>query len=190
MWVAIEYCSGQSLSRVQLCWTVLHGLQHTRLPYPSPTPGACSTHVHLFGDAIQPSHSLSSPSPPVFNRSQHQGLIQWVIFSYQWPRYWSFNFSISLSNEYSGLISFTVDRVDLPAVQETQKSSPTLHFKSINSSVLSFLYSPTLISTHDYRKKHSFEYVEFVSKVMFLLFNKLYGLVIAFLPRSKCLLIS
>ena len=88
------------------------------------------------------------------------------------------------------MISFTIDSVVLLAVQGTQKSSPTPRFKSINSSALSFLYSPALISIHDYRKNHSFEYMEFVGKVMFLLFNTLYGLVIAFLPRSKGLLIS
>jgi len=88
------------------------------------------------------------------------------------------------------LISFTIDSVVLLAVQGTQKSSPTPLFKSINSSALSFLYSPALTSIHDYRKNHSFEYMEFVGKVMFLLFNTLYGLVIAFLPRSKGLLIS
>ena len=60
-----------------------HGLQHTRLPCPSPTPGACRTHVHQVSDAIQPSHPLSSPSPPTFNLSQHQGLFQRVSSSHQ-----------------------------------------------------------------------------------------------------------
>ena len=55
-----------------------HGLQHARLPCPSPTPGVAQTHVHWVSDAIQPSHPLSSPSPPAFNLSQHQGLFQWV----------------------------------------------------------------------------------------------------------------
>ena len=62
------------------------------------------------------------------------------VFQIRWPKYWSFSFSISPSNEYSGLISFRMDWLDLLAVQETLKSSPTLQFKSINSSVLSFLY--------------------------------------------------
>ena len=76
----------------------------------------------------------------------------------RWPKYWSFNFSISSSNEYSGLISFRMDWLDLLAVQETlQESSPTQQFKSINSSVLSFLYSPTLPSIHNYCKTHSFD---------------------------------
>ena len=75
----------------------------------------------------------------------------------RWPKYWSFNFSISPSNEYSGLISFTMDWLDLLAVQGTLKSSPTPQFKSINSSVLCFLYSPTLTSIHDHWKNHSLD---------------------------------
>ena len=69
------------------------------------------------------------------------------------PKYWSFSFSISLSNGYWRLISFRVDWLDLLAVQRTLESSPTPHFKSINSSALSFLYSPTLTSIHDYWEK-------------------------------------
>ena len=75
----------------------------------------------------------------------------------RWPKYWSFSFSISLSNEYSGLISFRIDWLDLLAVQGTLKSSPTPYCKSINSSALSFLYGPTLTSIHDYWKNHSFD---------------------------------
>ena len=71
----------------------------------------------------------------------------------RWPKYWSFSFNISPSNEYSGLISFRMDWLDLLAVQGTQESSPTPQLKSINSSVLSFLYSPTLTSIHDKWKK-------------------------------------
>ena len=72
----------------------------------------------------------------------------------RWPKYWSFSFNISPSN--SGPISFRMDWLDLLAVQGTQESSPTLQFKSINSSVISFLYGPTLTSIHDYWKNHSF----------------------------------
>ena len=71
------------------------------------------------------------------------------VFPIRWPKYWSFSFNISLSNGYSGLISFRIDWLDLLAVQGTQESSPTPQFKSINSSVLSFPYGPTLTSTHD-----------------------------------------
>ena len=71
----------------------------------------------------------------------------------RWPKYWSFSFSISPSNDYSGLISFRIDQLDFLAVQELQESSPAPQLKSINSLVLSFLYSPTLTSIHDYWKK-------------------------------------
>ena len=73
------------------------------------------------------------------------------------PKYWSFSFSISPSNEHPGQISFRMDWLDLLAVQGTVKSSPTPQFKSINSSVLSFLYSPTLTSIHDYWINHSLD---------------------------------
>ena len=75
----------------------------------------------------------------------------------KWPKYWSFSFNISHSNEYSGLISFRMDWLDLLAVEETQESSPTPQFKNINSSVLSVLYGPTLTSIHDHRKNHSLD---------------------------------
>ena len=69
------------------------------------------------------------------------------------PKCWSFSFSINTSNEYSGLVSFRMDWVNLFAVQETQGSSPTPQFKSINSSVISLLYGPALTPIHDYWKK-------------------------------------
>ena len=75
----------------------------------------------------------------------------------RWPKYWSFRFSITPSNEYSGLISSRMDWMDLLTIQGNQESSPTPQFKSINSSVLSFLYVPTLTSMHDYWKNHSFD---------------------------------
>ena len=114
------------------------------------------------------------------------------VFHIRWPKYWSFSFSISPSNEYSGLISFRTDWFDLPAVQGTLKSllQPP-QFKSINSAALSFLYSPTLTSIHDYWKKTiALTIWTFVSKVMPLLFNRLSRFSIVFLPRSKRLLIS
>ena len=76
----------------------------------------------------------------------------------RWPKYWSFSFCISPSNEYSGLISFRIDWFDLIAVQGTLKS--LLQHQSINFLVLSFLYGPTLTSVHDYWKNHSFEYTD------------------------------
>ena len=75
----------------------------------------------------------------------------------RWPKYWSFSFTISPSNEHTGLISFRMDWLDLLAVQGTQESSPPPQFKSISFLALSFLYSATLTSIHDYWKNHSFD---------------------------------
>ena len=91
----------------------------------------------------------------------------------RWPKYWSFSFSISPSNEYSGLISFTIDWLDLLAVQGTLKNLLQHHSSkaSINSSALSFLHVPTLISIHDYWKNHNFNLTEVFlkSNVWFLI---------------------
>ena len=79
-------------------------------------------HIHWVSDAVQPSHPLSSLSPPVLNLSQHQGLFQWVNSLHEVAKYWSFSFSISPSNEHPGLISFRMGWLDLLAVQGTLKS--------------------------------------------------------------------
>ena len=92
------------------------------------------THVHQDGDAIQPSHPLSSPSPPAFNLSQRQGIFQESVLHIRWPKYWSFSFSISPSNEYSGLISFRMDWLDLFSVQGMLKS--ILQHHSSKTSIL------------------------------------------------------
>ena len=99
-----------------------HESHHSRPPCPSPTLEFTQTHAHRVGDAIQPSHPLSSPSPPAPNLSQHQGLFQWVNSSHEVPEYWSFSFSISPFSEHAGLISFKMDWLDLLAVQGTLKS--------------------------------------------------------------------
>ena len=109
----------------------------------------------------------------------------------RWPKYWSFSFSIIPSKEIPGLISFRMDWLDLLAVQRTsQESSPTPQFKSINSLALSFLHSPTLSSIHDHRKNLPLTRRTSFRKVMSLLLNMLSRLVITYIPRSKCLLIS
>ena len=109
----------------------------------------------------------------------------------RWTKYWSFSFSISPSNEYSGLISFRIDWLDLLTIQGTLKSLLQHHISKASILwVLSFLYSPTLTSIHDYWKNDSFDKMDFVGKVMSLVFNMLSRLVITLLPRSKCLLIS
>ena len=97
-----------------------HGLQHASFPVLICLPEFAQIHVHWVSDVIQPSHPLSSSSP-AFNVSQHQDLFQWVRCSHQVAMYWSFTFSISPSNEYSGLISFRIDWLDLFTVQETLK---------------------------------------------------------------------
>ena len=103
------------------------------------------------------SHALLSPSFPALNLYSIRGFSNESDLHYRRPKYWSFSFSISPSSAYSGLTSFRTDLFDLLAVQGTQESSPTPQFKSINSSVLSFIYVPTLTSVHDYWKDHSFE---------------------------------
>ena len=99
----------------------------------------------------------------------------------------SFSFSIIPANEYSGLISFRIDWFDLLVVQGSLKSSPALQFESINSLALSLLYCPTLTSLHDYWKNQSFDYTDLCRQS--LLFNTPSRFVIAFLQRSKHLLI-
>jgi len=111
-----------------------HGLQHARLPCLHHLPELAQTHVHWVGDAIQPSHPLSSPTPPAFNLSQHQGLFYESALCIRWPQYWNFSFSISPSNEYSGLISFRIDWYDLLAVQGTLKN--LLQYHSSKASIL------------------------------------------------------
>ena len=80
-----------------------------------------------------------------------------TVLHIRWPKYWSFSFSISPSNEYSGLISLRMEWLELLPVQGTQEFSPAPQFKSINSSALRFLYNPTLTSIHDHRKNHSLD---------------------------------
>ena len=92
------------------------------------------THIHQVSDTIQPSHPLSSPSPPAPNPSQHQSLFQKVNLRMRWPKYWSFSFIISPSNEHPGLVSFRMDLVDLLAVQGTLKS--LLQHHSSKASIL------------------------------------------------------
>ena len=139
-----------------------HGLRHTRLPCPSPTPRACSNscpsswlcHPTISSSVVPSSYPQFFPASRVFSNE--------LVLHIKWPKYCSFSFSISPCNEQPGLISFRMDRLDLLAVQGTLKSLLQHHsLKALtvqkhNSLVLSFLYSPTLTSIHDYWKKHSF----------------------------------
>ena len=124
--------SVQFLSRVSLCDPMDHST--SGLPVHHQPPEFTQTHVHWVSDAIQPSHPLSSPSPPAFNPYQHQGLFKCVSSSHKVTKYWSFSFNISPSNEYSGLISFRMDCLDLLAVQGTLKG--LLQHHSSKSSIL------------------------------------------------------
>ena len=118
----IYLCTTESLalqkkfSSVQSCLTLCNPMDCSTpgLPVHHQLPEFTQTCVHWVGDAIQPSHPLSSLSPPALNLSQHQGLFKWV--SIRWPKYWSFSFSISPSSENSGLISFRMDWLDFLAV--------------------------------------------------------------------------
>ena len=123
----------QSSSVAQSCLTLCDPMDCSTsgLPVHHQLLELAQTHVHRVSDAIQPSHPLSSPSPPVFNLSQHQGLLKWVALRIRWPKYWSFSFNISLSNEYSGLISFRIDWFDL-AVQGTLKSLLQHHSSKVS----------------------------------------------------------
>ena len=123
-----------------------------------PVPEFRQTHVHRVGDAIQPSHPLSSPSPHALNLSKHQGLFQWVSSSHQVAKvYWSFSFSISPSNEHQDWCPLGwTGWISLQSKGLSRVFSNTT-VQSIRSSALSFLYSPTLISIHDYWKNHSFD---------------------------------
>ena len=99
------------------------------LPVHHKLPEFTQTQVHWISDAIQPSHCLWSPSPPTINLSQHQGLFKESVLCIRWPQYWSFSFSPS--SEYSGLISFRMDWLDLLVVQGTPKSLPQHHSSKI-----------------------------------------------------------
>ena len=116
------------------------------------------TYVHCVNDAIQTSHPLSPPSPPALSLFQHQGYFpSESVLRIKWPKYWSFSFSISPPSEYSRLISFKIDWLDLlSSPRDSQESSPTLQFKSIDSSAPSLPYGPTLTSIHDSWKNHNF----------------------------------
>ena len=144
-------------SVAQLCLTLCDPMNHSTpgLSVYHQLPEFTQTHVHRVGDAIQPSHPLSSPSPPAPNPSRIRVFSNESTLHMKWPKYWSF--SINPSNEHPGLISFRMDWLNLLVVQGTLKSFPTPQFKSINSSVLSFLHSPTLTSIHDHWKNHSLD---------------------------------
>ena len=170
----------------------IQSLSHVWLfdPMNCSTPGlpeSTQTHVHWLGDAIQPSHLLSSPSPPALNLSQHQGLFKWVNSSHQVAKVWpkvAKDSNNSLSNEHPGLISFRMDGLDLLAVQGTLKS--LLQHHTSKASILQRSTFFIVQLSYPYMttgKTIALTRPTFVGKVMSLLFNMLSRLVITLLPR-------
>ena len=143
-----HFSSVQSLSRARLCNPM--NCSTLGLPVHHQLPEFTQTHVHQVSDAIQPSHPLSSPPPPAPNPSQHQDLFQWVNSSHEvakvlefQPQHQSFQRTPRTDLLQNGLVG------SLCSPRDSQESSPTPQFKSINSLALSFLYSPILISIID-----------------------------------------
>ena len=185
--------SHQFSSVTQLCPTLCDPMDYSTPGFPVhyQLPELTKIHVNWVSDAIKPSHPLPSPSSPAFNLPHHQGLFQWVSSSHQVVKALEFNFSLSPSNEYSGLISFRMDWLDLLAVQGTLRS--LLQHHSSKASVLWCSAFFMVQLSHPYMttgKTIALTRWTFVGKVMSLLFNMLSRFVITFLSRSKHLLIS
>ena len=146
-WGSLRNSSVQFSSVSQSCPTVCHPMNHSMpgLPVHHQLPEFTQTHVHWVRDAIQPSHPLSSPSPSVPNPS-HQSLFHESRLLMRWPKYWSFSFSISPSNEHPGLVSFRMDLLDLLAVQGTLQS--LLQHHSSKASILRHLVFFTVQLSH------------------------------------------
>ena len=138
-----------------------HGLQHARLPCPSPTPGACPNSCPSSRLCHSPSHPLLSPSPSAFGLAQHQGLFKWVSFSHQVGKVLEFELFLASASVLPMNIQdwFPLTWTSWISLlsKGLSESSPTPQFKSINSSALSFLYGLTLTSIHDYWKNHRFD---------------------------------
>ena len=151
--------SVQFSSVTQLCLTLCNPMDCSTpgLPVHHQLPEFTQTHVQ---ELVMPSNHLILCRPLLLLPSIFPSIRVFSnesVLCIRWPQDWSFSFSISPSNEHSGLIFFRMDWLDRLAVQGTLKSSPTPQFKSINSLVLSFVYGPLLISIDDYWKNYSFE---------------------------------
>ena len=156
----IPYESVQFSSATQSCLTLCDPMDCSTpcLPVHHRLPELTQAHVHWISDAIESSHPVTSPSPPAFNLSHHQGLFQWVNSSHQVAKVLELQFQHQ-SFQWIFRHDFLYDgQVGSPcSPRDSQESSPTTRFKNINSSALSFLYSPPLTSVHDYWKNHSFD---------------------------------
>ena len=149
--------SSVAQSYLTLCDPMNHSMPG--LPVYHQLPESTKTHVHWVGDAIQPSHPLSYPSPPALNLSQHQDLFKWVSSSYEVAKVLEFQLKHQ-SFQWTPRTDLLQDgQVGSPcSPRNSQESPPTPQFKSINSSALRFLYSPTLTSIHDHWEiKHSLD---------------------------------
>ena len=153
----------QFSSVTQLCLTLCNPMDCSMPGFPvhHQLQELAQTHVHWVGYVIQPSHPLLSPSLPAFNLSQHQGLFKWVSSLYQVANV----LQSQLQHQFFQWIFRTNFLEDWPLwspcnPRDSQESSPTPQFTSINSSVLSFLYSLTLTSIHDSWENHSFDYMD------------------------------
>ena len=174
----------QFSSVAQSCPTLWDPMNCSTPGLPVQLPEFTQTNVHQVGDAIQPSHPLSSPSLPAPNPSQHQDLFQWVSSLHQVAKVRSFSFDISPSNEYSGLISFRIDWLDLLAVQGTLKFQHHSSKKSIlwHLAFFMFQFSYPYITTG---KTIALTRQIIVGEAMSLLFNMLSRFVITFLPKAS-----
>ena len=155
--ILFKFSSVQSLSCIQLFLTPWMAHSTPGLPVHHQLPKFTQTHVHWVGDAIQPSHPLSSPSPPALNLSQHQGLFKWISPLHQVAKVLEFSFNISPSSEHPGPISFRMDWFDLLAVQRTLKS--LLQHHSSKASILQCSAFFTVQLSHPYMnwKNHSLD---------------------------------
>ena len=166
--------SVQFSSVTQSCLTPCNPMNRSTpgLPVHHQLPEFTQTHVHRVGNAIQPSHPVSSPSPPAPYPSQHQVFSNESALPMRWPKYWSFSFSISPSNEHTGLISFRMDWLDLLAVQGTLKSLLQHHSSKASILLRSAFFTVQLSCPYmTTGKTIALTRRPFVSKVMSLLFN-------------------
>ena len=186
-------CIVQFSSVAQSCLTLWDSMDCSMpgLPVHHQLPEFIQTHVHWVSDAIQPSYPLSSPSLLASIFPSIRVFSSGSTLHIRWPKYWSFSFSISPSNEHSGLTFFRMDWLDFLAVQGTLKSLHQHHSSKISILRHSAFFIVQL--SHPYMttgKTIALTRRNFVGKVTSLLFNMLSRLVITFLPRSKHLLIS